>query len=172
MNFETFFVNAVKLATSASVSNLPVLELTKKDMGELSGYLEDNGIGYTQENEQEIRFTLNSLNFTAIENDKSEDVGLDGKVIEPAKYEAILNEEQQAEVDRNTDTFNAAAPDAPLAQDKQEAVDIREEASAQALAGNTAEKIEEERAATAKPQTKQAAIKEATTDKKAPKKGK
>lgn len=112
MKIENFLVNVLKLAKAPSLETMPPLEVEKRDIKEIISYLDENNIWYTAINEQELTFQWANINFTVVENDKSADVGLDGKVVEPQQYVAAgLSEEDQSVVNRNTD---AAGQEAPL----------------------------------------------------------
>lgn len=114
MKIENFLVNVLKLAKAPSLETMPPLEVEKRDIKEIISYLDENNIWYTVNNEQELTFQWANTNFSVVENDKSEDVGLDGKVVEPQQYVAAgLSEEDQAVVERNTDAAGEVAPENP-----------------------------------------------------------
>lgn len=140
MKIETFFLNLVKFAGSPALNSTSTLELSKSDMKELTSYLDKENLQYSQDNEQELRFTVNNVNFIAIENDRSEETGWDGRVIEPAQWDAVLSEEDQAIVEQNTLNPGDTAAPTPAPVDEE-----REEAAEKFLAGETAESVEEEK---------------------------
>ena len=103
MEIKSFFHNITKIA-SASPQNTHLLELSGKELKEFTAFLDKENISYTAVNAQEVNFKHLNQDFHVIENDKNEDVGFDGKVIEPAKYEkANLTEEEKKTIAANTD---------------------------------------------------------------------
>lgn len=148
MDIKNFLVNVVALATAPSLENAPVLQLSAADKKELESHLKKENIGLTKDPDGAIRFTTSGVNFIAIENDKSEDVGLDGRVIEPQKWELDkATDEEKATIEANTDTGTAPLPEDTPAAANSPIWDEHEKAAKAALKGDTAEKLEEKRAA-------------------------
>jgi len=113
MEIKNFFNNMVKLAVAPPLNNAPIIEVSKKDMKELTSFLEDNNIKHTVANEREMSFEFQHVNFLVIENDKNDELGADGKPIDTPAWEAVLDDEQQAIADAQNNPGTKEQPVTP-----------------------------------------------------------